>query len=159
MQYFALNKYTIPEGVLGTGNRAEMELSLTELGSSGGCRPSGLTSTIGYTKCGTGCCGNTWEGRLMRGSGNTSQRKIGSFKTYLYSHWLQGKDREKREEKRRYALCHSLDPLWMSTSALGTSQGNAWTCRRWAAAPSSLNLTHSTVRLVISFSDCHGTEG
>ena len=39
------------------------------------------------------------------------QRKIGSFKTYLYSHWLQGKDREKQEEKRRYAVCHSLDPL------------------------------------------------
>ena len=173
MQDFALSKYTVPEGALGTGNRAETELSLTELGSSGGCRPDGLVITVGYTKCGTDCCGNTWQGHLMRESGKASQRKIssvaqsvmpsisssvipfsscpqslpasesfpmsqlftwggqstgvsalasflpekpqgwspskwtgwislqrkiGSFKTYLYSRWLQGKDREKQEE-------------------------------------------------------------
>ena len=63
---------------MGTGNRAEMELSLTELGSSGGCRPDGLVITVGYTKCGTDCCGNTWQGYLMRESGNASQRKISS---------------------------------------------------------------------------------
>ena len=63
---------------MGTGNRAEMELSLTELGSSGGCRPDGLVITVGYTKCGTDCCGNTWQGYLMQESGNASQRKISS---------------------------------------------------------------------------------
>ena len=86
-----------------------MELSLTKRGSRGGCRASGPTVSAGYTKCGADCCGNTQEGCLTQGSGKASQRKIGSFETYLVPIDSRGKT-EAGGEKKVHSLSQSRPP-------------------------------------------------